>query len=162
MKILQKLLLLLALTVSLQAQQSMTLTPLAANTVSNILAAGAIIDNLTVINSTTNNATLDFFDTSNTATTYVQQAYSAFSSYATNFTVIWTNASGSLVTNTFSGIYTAPSAVALGTNTRPKVITLVIPASAVLNKDVRLQVVRGLAAVGNQDLTLTTTYRKPQ
>jgi hypothetical protein len=150
-----------ALTVSIKAQESMTLTSLAANTSSNVLAFAAIIDNLTIINATTNMATVKFFDSGTVDTNYIQAAYTSYASYATNFNVVFTNQNNVLVTNTFVGLYTAPTVVAIATNTRTAIMTLVMPASAVLNKDVKLQVLKGLTAVPDQTVTLTTTYRRP-
>lgn len=152
---------LLALAIPAKAQQLMVLTSLSANTTSNILSASAIIDNLTLINTTTNNAQVNFYDSSNTTTTRVQAAYTAYSSYSTNFSVVWTNEANVLVTNTFSGLYTGPTAVSASTNTLPLVISLFVPASTILNKDVRLHTIRGLNATASQALTLTTTYRNP-
>lgn len=160
MKSIYTILFALALTVSTAfGQQSMVLTPLAANTASNVLTGAKIIDNITVLNATTNAATLKFYDSGTTATNYVQAAYTSYASYATNFNVVFTNQNNVLVTNTFAGIYTAPTSNTLATNTRPAVLTVVIPANTSLNKDVKLQTILGLTAIGDQALTLITTYR---
>lgn len=154
-------LVLLPLSVSLQAQQTMVLTPLTANTVSNIVAAPVIVDTIQLLNATTNNATLYFFDAATAITNYVQAAYTSYTTYTTNYNVVWTNQNAVLVTNTFNGLYTAPVANSAATNTRPALLTVVVPANTVLNKDVKIQTVLGLTAVGNQNLTLITTYRAP-
>src|SRR5690348_16407820 len=99
----------LASTIASFAQQTMVLTSLAANTVSNIVAFPCIVDNFNIVNNTTNAATINFYDSAATATNYVQQAYTSYASYATNYSVVFTNQTGVLVTNTFSGIYTAPT-----------------------------------------------------
>lgn len=160
MKNLLSLVLLGILTISVHAQQLMSVTSLAANTSSNVLSSPAIIDNLTLLNATTNTAICYFFDSSTTATNYVQAAYTSYASYATNYSVVFTNEANVLVTNTFSGVYTAPTANSLATNTRPVLTALVVPAGTSLNKDVKLQTIRGLTAIPNQALTLVTTYRK--
>lgn len=151
----------LFVSVSVSAQQQQLLTSLTANTASNLLASAYIIDNFIVINSTTNIATLKFYDSSSTSTTLVQAAYSSYASYATNYSTVFTNEANVLVTNTFVGIYTAPTVHTIATNTRPSIYTLIVPASSTLTKDVRLQVMRGLTVVPNQTTTLLTTYRLP-
>lgn len=153
----------LALPLIAQAQQQMKLSPLTANVVSNIITAAAIVDNMAVINATTNSATIIFYDHNDAdSTNYVQAAYTSYTTYATNYNVVFTNATGVLVTNTFAGLYTAAVSHSASTNQRPVIQTLLVPASSVLNKDLRLQVIRGLLAVPDQDVTLTTTYRNVQ
>lgn len=147
--------------VTANAQQMMKLTSLSAATAANVLSGPFVIDNFVVVNSTTNNATVYFYDSSTTATNYIAAAYTSFVSYATNYSVVWTNSADVLVTNTFAGTYTGPVANALATNTLPNVQILIVPAGATLNKDVRLQSMRGLTAYATQALTLLTTYRLP-
>lgn len=142
------------------SQQLMSVKALPAATATSVLTASAILDNITIINATTNTVTVDFFDSATTSTTMVQAAYTTYASYATNFNVVFTNQNDVLVTNTFSGIYTYPTVVAVATNTRPK-MTVVIPASSTLNKDVKAQVMKGLTAMSSDTTTLTLTYRKP-
>lgn len=163
MKKLLSLALLLTLPLFAQAQRSqlMVATALAANTSSNVLAAASIIDNFVVLNSTTNIVTVNFYDSNTTATNYTQAAYTSYSTYATNFSVVFTNQTGVLVTNTFVGAYTGPTANSASTNTRPLVTSLIVPASSVLNKDVTLQVMKGLTAQPDGAVRLITTYRKP-
>lgn len=143
-------------------QQRMVLTSLAANTVSNLVSQAALIDNFAIVNATTNDATVTFYDSSNTSTTIVRNAYVSYSSYATNFNVVFTNATGVLVTNTFSGMFTGPTTNSAVTNARPVIMSIPVPANSILNKDVRLQVLRGINAIPNQAVTITTTYRLPQ
>lgn len=160
----KKLFIIAALSLSLLStigQQAMTLTSLTANTVSNVVAQACIIDNFTILNSTTNNARVDFFDAATAVTNYTQAAYTKYVTYSTNFNVVFTNTTGVLVTNTFVGLYTAPEAGTSGSIARAKVASLVIPANSTLNKDVKLQTVLGLTAVPDQSLTLITTYRTP-
>jgi len=151
--------LLAGLVYSAQAQQTMVLTSLAANTVSNIVAFPCIIDNFNVVNSTTNVAQVNFYDSAGLTTNYVQGAYTSYASYATNFSVVFTNQTGVLVTNTFAGIYTAPTSNSSSTNTRALLFSAIVPANSVLSKDVKIQTIRGLNAVPNQAVTLVTTYR---
>jgi hypothetical protein len=161
MKILYTLIATAALALSVHAQQMQVLTSLAANTASNVLSGGFVVDNFNIINATTNAATLKFYDSSTTTTNYVQAAYTSYTTYATNYSTVITNAAGYIYTNTFVGVYTAPTANAGATNTLPLVQVLIVPANSVLNKDVRILVMRGLTVVPDQALTLLTTYRLP-
>lgn len=158
----KKLLLALALSaisLAAQAQQLMKMTSLAADTSSNVLSGSFLVDNLTILNATTNAATVAFYDSATTTTNYVQAAYTSYASYATNFNVIFTNEYNVIITNSYSGIYTAPTAVSIATNTRPAVLTAIVPPGTTLNKDVKLITIRGLTAVPSQAMTLITTYR---
>ena len=153
---------LLLIAPALQAQQLQSVVALASNTVSNLLSGAYIIDNFIAINATTNNVTIRFYDTSNTTTTMVQAAYTSYASYATNYSITFTNEAGVLVTNTFAGIYTAPTTNSAATNSKPVIQSIIVPAGTTLNKDVRLQVVKGLAAIPvGSAVTLLTTYRLP-
>lgn len=144
------------------AQEHQILTSLTANTASNILTSASIIDNFTVLNATTNNATVAFYDSATTSTNYAQAAYTSYATYSTNFSVVFTNQNNVLVTNTFVGVATLPTSNSAATNSKPALITLIVPAGTVLNKDVKIQSMLGLTAVPSQNLTLVTTYRTPQ
>lgn len=149
--------------ISAQAQQLMTVSTLTAHTVASVLATPAIIDNLTVINTTTNVATLKFFDAATAITNYTQGATKRYATWSTNYTTVFTNATGVLVTNTFVGVFTGPTADVSGaTIVRPTMISLAIPPGTTLSKDVKLQPLQGLSCVGNNDLTLAVTYRNVQ
>lgn len=146
------------LSFSASAQQ-MEVVELAANTVSNLLSTPKIIDNITVLATTTNNTIVKFYDSSAVSTSIVRAAYTRYASYATNYNVVFTNAAGLLVTNTFVGRFTAPTDVSAVTNERPKVLTLVIPASSQVSQDVTIQTLRGLTAVPTYGAIVTVTYR---
>ncbi len=160
MNFLKTLVLLAVLTVSVQAQNFVKMSTLTAAAVSNIVSYPVIVDNFYIQNATTNAATVYFYDSSTTTTNWVGLGTTTYSSYSTNFDVVFTNAASVIVTNTFSGLYTAPTVVAAATNTMTPVLTVIVPGSTVLNRDVKLQTLRGLAVLPTQDLTLITTYRK--
>lgn len=158
-KLLFSLIATLSLAFSAQAQQLFVMQSLTANTASNLLAGSFIIDNITVLNATTNAATLSFYDSATTSTQYVQQAYSSYTSYATNFNVIFTNEYNVIITNSYSGLFTGPTSVSISTNTRPTALAAIVPAGTTLNKDVKLITVRGLTVVPTQNATVIVTYR---
>lgn len=114
-------------------------------------------------NSVATNTTLKFYDAGTASTSIVRQAYTSYSSYATNFNNVWTNTAGLLITNTFAGTYRASTSVAAVTNERPKILgPLAAPASAVLTVD-DLGFSPNLGLVALSDFasgTLQITYRE--
>lgn len=114
-------------------------------------------------NSVATNTTLKFYDAGTASTSIVRQAYTSYSSYATNFNNVWTNTAGLLVTNTFAGVYRASTSVAAVTNERPKILgPLAAPASAVLTvDDLGFSPNLGLVALSDTASgTLQITYRE--
>ena len=144
---------------SLLAQVQVDVTTLTANTAANIIAQGAAVQNLTATATTTNLTTIKFYDSSTTGTNIVQAAYTSTISYATNYSSVFTNESGVLVTNTFDGWYTGPLAVSASTNAKTAVFTLIVNGSSQRIRDVNLQLVRGLTAVANYGAILETSYK---
>lgn len=132
-----------------------------ANVVSNVFSAGGyLLKAITWINTSTNIATIKFYDTSNTSTTVVQAAYTSFGTpYATNYVTTFTNAGGIVITNTTPGIYTPSTSVSASTNERPYVFQMVIaPGAAVTASDLGRMVGNGLAVLPNQSGTYSLTY----
>lgn len=135
------------------------LTSLTSGAASNLLSGVYIVDQISVVATTTNITTLKFYDSSTTATSYVAAAYTKYTGYATNFSNVFTNENSLLVTNTYAGWYTGATSVGAATNTRPVVYSIVAPASSILTKDVKIQTIRGLTVVPNQDCQVILTYR---
>lgn len=162
MKTILSLITLLA-TLSLAQAAQTVVVPLAANTVSNILATPKLIDGITLTAGTTNTTTVYFYDAATATTSMVQAAYTRFESYATNYTITFTNQSGIIVSNTFAGIYTAPIATLIATNERPKMLSIVVPGSAqVALSDLQLQSLQGLTAVPTHAVVATVLFRNVQ
>lgn len=137
----------------------------AANTVSNILSAGGyLIKAITWINTSTNVATIKFYDTATTSTTMVQAAYTQFGTpYATNWVTTFTNSAGIVITNTTPGFYVPTTSVSTFTNERPKVLQLLVPASGqVVLTDINRSVSMGLSVLPNQAGTYLLTYSQLQ
>jgi hypothetical protein len=143
----------------LRAQADSVASAVTAGACSNLLSSPKLVSSITVTATTTNTTTFKFYDTSNTTTTRVQAAYSSYSSYNTNFSTIFTNEDGLLITNSFKGIYTYPTSVSASTSSLPAVVTIVIPASSQRTKSVRLQNVRGLAVVPDKDGIVEVDYQ---
>lgn len=150
--------LLLMTAFSAAAQETTEVFNLTAGTPLNLLAVPAVVSHFSVINSSTNVAILRFYDSATNTTNYVQAPYVSYSSYATNFDVVFTNQTGVLVTNTFKGLYTAPTSNAASTNTRPVIYTLGVPGSGAAEKDVRILPIRGLTALSTQDAVVSVTH----
>lgn len=142
-----------------QAQNLSKLQLLTSATVSNIFSHPVVITEVAFVNASTNDATVYFYDSSTAATSVVRAAYTSYSSYATNYESVVTNSAGYIYTNTFSGIYTAATAVDAVTNERPKMAIFVIPAATTVSQDVKLQAVRGVAAYPTESLTAVISYR---
>lgn len=133
---------------------------MAANTASNILSAPYLVQQIQVINSTTNIATVKFFDSATDTTNVVLGATVSYTSYSTNYSTTFTNEMGLLVTNSFTGLYTLASTVDASTNALPTLQTIMVPASGTVTLDTSLYLVRGLAVVPTQNCIISTTYRR--
>lgn len=126
---------------------------------SNLLSVPKLVNQIIVTATTTNTTTFKFYDTSNTTTTRVQTAYANTISYATNFSVVFTNEANLLITNSYTGLWTGPSNVSASTSSLPAIVTLVVPASAQRTKIIQMQNIRGLAVVPNQDGIVEVDYQ---
>lgn len=132
-------------------------------TVANLLASGGVIvDSITFTATTATNTTVKLYDSSAATTNVVRAAYTSYASYATNFDTVFTNESGILVTNTFDGRWTYPTAVSAVTNERPKVLNFVVPASGQRTKDTIWSPARGITILTSNDGIVEVTYRSQQ
>ena len=155
----KKLLLLCSLLCVLNIRADEVVSATVANTPLNLLATGKVIENITFTATTAAITTLKVYDAATATTNYIQAAYSSYASYSTNFNVVFTNSAGLLVTNTFAGIYTGPTAVSAVTNQRPRLVTIVVPASSIRSKDVQIQTSLGLTVVSDIAGIVEVTYR---
>lgn len=114
-------------------------------------------------NSVATNTVLKFYDAGTASTSIVRQACTSWNSYATNFSSVWTNTAGILITNVFAGTYRYSTSEAAVTNERPKILgPLAAPASAVLTVDwLAFSPNLGLVALSDTASgTLQITYRE--
>jgi hypothetical protein len=151
--------LLLALSVIGAKADAVVIVPLTAGVVSNIVSGSYLVDNITLISTTTNLTTAKFYDAATAITNIVRAAYTSYAGYATNYTVVFTNSATVLVTNTYSGWYTAPTSNAAVTNSRPVVYTIQSPGSSITSKDLLIGTIKGLSVVSDQDAQVAVTYR---
>jgi len=146
------------LSLSLVAQEHTDVFNLTNNSPYTLISAAKVVSNISVINNSTNVNIIRFYDSTAQATNYVQAAYTSYSSYATNYSIVFTNQTGVLVTNTFSGTYTGPTSHSASTNTLTAFYSLGVPGSGSASKDVRLLPMRGLTALSTGDAVITVTY----
>lgn len=157
----KKLFLIFALAAALfTAKADSTAVVMTANTASNLLSTPNIVTTLTLTATSTNVTTINFYDSATAGTTFVQAAFTYYTNYATNYDVVWTNGNGIVLTNTFRGTYTAPVAVSASTSAIPKITTQVVLGSGTKTKVITLQLVRGLAAVANQNAIIEVDYHQ--
>lgn len=142
---------------SLRADTTVAVATAAAATA--ISTTPLTVTDMTITATTTNITTVKFFDSAS-LTTYVQAAHVTYASYATNYDVVWTNENNVLLTNSFSGVYTAPTSVSVATNTIPTLYTVVVPGSGSRTKVIRLQTMKGLVAVANYGAIIEVDYLK--
>jgi len=153
--------LLLAAVLGLTANAQIAVVDIAvAGTAYNALATPATLTTLSFTSTTTNTAILRLYDSATTTTNYVRAAYTNWVSYATNFSTVFTNGDGILVTNTFDGTFSGPVTVAAATNTLPVVAILIAAPNSTVTKQVTIPTARGLTAVGSGVGVLEVDYRR--
>ncbi len=120
------------LTAKAQAVKTL-LAAVTAATPTNVLSGGKYtITEIQFLNSSTNAGSLKFYDASNNATNYVQPAYTSISQLATNWVYNFTNSSGIVITNTFTGTYALSTTVGAATNELPSLLgPLLIPVASI-------------------------------
>lgn len=133
------------------------------NTPTNLLAGGKYtILEVLFQNAHATNSTIKFYDSATSSTNYVQAAYTAYSSYATNYSTTFTNTAGIIITNTWTGTYRSSSSVSASTNERPAVLgPFFIQASATTTvSDLAVSPNLGLTVYSGASGTLQITYRE--
>ncbi len=131
---------------------------MAADTVSNYLSGKYIISNIRIINSSTNTATIKFYDWATAATNIVRAAYVTVDSYATNYNVVYTNSAGIVATNTFNAWYSANRTVSAATNEQTQMGAFQVTASTTRDLPFTPLVVRGLTVLSDQAGSIEISY----
>ena len=127
--------------------QTYTSATLVANTPQALITTPATISLLTVTATTAAVTTFKFYDNNDATAARTNVVYAATTSplqYSTNWSSVYTNTAGVLLTNTFSGLYTTTTVVTAVTNERPRIITITVPASAQRTVTVSRQLAHGL------------------
>lgn len=131
---------------------------MAAGTVSNYLSGKYIISNIRIVNSSTNTATIKFYDWATAATNIVRAAYVTVDSYATNYNVVYTNSAGIVATNTFNAWYSANRTVSAVTNEQTQMGAFQVTASTTRDLPFTPLVVRGLTVLSDQAGSIEISY----
>lgn len=148
------------LVLPVQAADRVLSASYSAATPTNLLSGGKyIVKDVLLISSATNTSTIKFYDSTG-ATNYVRAATTAYASYATNYSTVFTNAGGLLVTNTYAGVYRGSTSVAAATNELPSVVGpyLVTAAGTRTLTDLNIMPVKGLTLYGTGAGTVEITY----
>ncbi len=149
------------------AQNLTTVQAVSATTPLTVLTGGKyIVSEIRFINSSasSNAATVKFYDSASNDTNYVVQAATAYSTITTNYSTTFTNSSGIVVTNTFSGTYTLGTAVSASTNERPNLLGPFLvpyaPTSPTIIGSIAVAPYAGLTVYSTQAGTIQVTYRQ--
>lgn len=137
--------------VLLQAQTFVS-TTVATNTPVAISTTPVNLLSLTLTATTANATTFKFYDFNDATASKTNVTYAAtvsYSTYSTNYDTVITNTDGIVLTNTFSGLYTASTVVSAATNERPRVITVTVPASSVRTLTLSKRLSKGLVVQAN-------------
>jgi len=144
---------------SLFAQTDATIVrSMAANTVSNYLSGKYLVGTVRIVNSSTNTATIKFYDWATAATSVVRAAYTVIDSYSTNYNVVYTNSAGIVATNTFFGQYTAARTVAAVTNEQSQLGSFQVSASTTRDLPFSPLIARGLTVLSDQAGSIEVGY----
>lgn len=101
-----------------------------AGTPTTLLSNGVYqIYNITFFNSSNVASTLKFYDSTAGSVSNVQAAYVSYSTISTNWTDVFTNAQGLVITNTFTGVAQVGTTVNAITNERPVMVNFAVAAS---------------------------------
>jgi len=111
-------------------------------------------------NTQTTNATFWLYDSVSNGTNYVQPAYTSYASVSTNWVNVFTNATGIVITNTFTGISYVGTVNAASTNELPKRLTRFVPASSERTIETVIQPVRGLTIYSTMAGVVELIYHK--
>lgn len=143
---------------NLFAQELSIVRTVTANAVSNYLSGKYVVESIRVVNSSTNNATIKFYDWATAATNVVRAAYTTPTSYTTNYNVVYTNSAGIVSTNTYKGWFTANVNVAAVTNEQSRLGEFQVTASTTRDLPFNPLVVRGLTVLSDQAGTIEIVY----
>ena len=144
---------------SLQAQDSFTTTTTTTNTPVSLLSGQYFLQQAVLTATSANATTFKFYDMTGTTTNIVVPAYTKPLAYATNYSTVFTNVDGRIVTNTFSGRFVTTQSVGESTNERTRLLQITVPASS--SRVIDLQgrgTALGLAVQSNHDGMVELQY----
>lgn len=135
---------------------------IATATPTNILSGGKyVITDILFFNGTNVTTSTKLYDSTGVTTNYVQGAYTNYSTISTNWSTTFTNATGIIVTNTFTGITHVPTANAASTNELPaKFLFLTAGSGSRQVSGLAIQPARGIVVYSTGPGTLEIGYRQ--
>ncbi len=95
----------------------------------NLLSGRYVVHKLVLTATTATSTTFKFYDTGTTNIYQTVGSYTRPLAYSTNWSSVWTNADGLVITNSFTGQFVTTETVAASTNERPRMWTITVPAS---------------------------------
>ena len=111
-------------------------------------------------NSTATNATIKFYDSIKGVMSNVQPATVSYSMVDTNWSTVFTNATGILITNTFEGIAYVGTVVSAATNELVTPVRLLVLGSGERTRETVWQPIRGVTVYSPVTGIVEVTYRK--
>jgi len=146
-----------------QSPDLSTSSPVTGNTPLTILSNGPntyVVTSVYFKNTQTTNATFWLYDSTGNGTNYVSSNYVSYATVSTNWVNVFTNATGIIITNTFTGIATVGTTNALSTNELPRRLQRVVLASGDRTIETVIQPVRGLTIYSTMAGLVELIYHK--
>lgn len=132
----------------------------AANTVTNLVSGNYRVNDLYFYNpSSSNTATLKFYDSATSITNWSRPAFYSQITYETNYWVTYVDPAGITRSNQFKTLYTGSVSNAPATVERTKLAQFAVPPGYRLLLPVDLIVANGFTVLSDAAGTLSATYR---
>lgn len=133
---------------------------LSANTPLTVLTgAGKTVTQLLIAAGTTN-CTVKAYDSVSNTTNIVRAAYTSYAQVSTNWSQVFTNATGIVITNTFTGVAVVGTVNSAVTNERPTILQSFVPASTVRTIETAETTGIGFTLLSSAAATVEVTYRQ--
>jgi len=158
----KKLLIALGLLSGVAYSQNTTVVTVSSNVAAVVLDSKYTVTELKVINSESSVKTFNFYDTAaaTNVDVWITPAWTEYIRYTTNMTSVFTNQTGVVVTNTFSGVYTAAVSHSASTNTYPTLLSVAVPASGSVTISRTIPLGFGLSVKANGAGAVQCTYQR--
>ena len=130
-----------------------------ATTPLTVLTGSYVITDFLFVNSTNVAGTVKFYDSASNGTNYVQGAYTSYSTVSTNWSNVFTNATGIVITNTFTGIANVGTVHEESTYELPARLSFIVTGSGSRAIERVFQPVRGATIYSTVPGVIELTYR---
>lgn len=127
----------------------------------SVLAEPVAVKQITLTATSSSATTFVFYDTAGTSTNYVRPQYVRPVSYSTNFTTVYTNTYGIVITNTFTGIWVTTETVPSANVERQRLWRFVIPGNTTRTVDVAdRRLLNGLLTLSSANGIVEVEYER--